>query len=248
MPNETPESPTCALCGRSFLLRETIACGALAPALIASIASRGALLPPDARICRACLFDERTAALLDRLAAERGELSQIERVVAEKASRHVTIAADIEADFARTATVADRAADAVARVGGSWKFVIGLLGLLFVWMIINTLLAARALDPFPFILLNLGLSCIAALQAPIILMSANRQARLDRRKADQDFLVNLKAELEVASLHEKLDHLLHTQWEQLLEVQELQIEMLRTLVERDGAPIRRDGVSAGAPR
>lgn len=229
----SPETCPCALCGRAYPLAETVPLGALAGPLVEHIARRRGGLGPEARVCRACLFDARTAALVERLAAERGELSQIERDVAEKASRHVAVASDIEAEFARSATFADRAADAVARVGGSWRFVLSLIGLLIAWMILNTWLAAQAFDPFPFILLNLALSCIAALQAPVILMSANRQARLDRRKADQDFLVNLKAEIEVASLHEKLDHLLHTQWEQLLEVQELQIEMLRTLVNRE---------------
>ena len=92
-------------------------------------------------------------------------------------------------------------------------------------------LATRAFDPYPFILLNLVLSCIAALQAPVIMMSQNRQVARDRMQAEQDFRVNLKAELEIASLHEKVDHLLHAQWERIVELQEMQLELLNELRE-----------------
>jgi uncharacterized membrane protein len=101
-------------------------------------------------------------------------------------------------------------------------------------MLFNTwVLARQAFDPYPYILLNLLLSCVAALQAPIIMMSQNRTSARDRMQADQDFRVNLKAELEIASLHEKLDHLLHTRWENLIELQEEQVELLRGLSEAD---------------
>jgi uncharacterized membrane protein len=89
-----------------------------------------------------------------------------------------------------------------------------------------------AFDPYPYILLNLVLSCIAALQAPVIMMSQNRMSAYDRRKADQDFRVNLKAELEIASLHDKVDHLLHAQWEHLVEMQEVQIDLLNQIAEK----------------
>jgi uncharacterized membrane protein len=94
------------------------------------------------------------------------------------------------------------------------------------------LLRDKAFDPYPFILLNLVLSCIAALQAPVIMMSQNRSAARDRMQADQDFRINLKAEIEIAALHEKVDHLLHAQWEQLIEMQETQLELLGDLTAR----------------
>ena len=103
------------------------------------------------------------------------------------------------------------------------------------WMALNTaLLATRAFDPFPYILLNLILSCLAAVQAPVIMMSQNRQEARDRARARNDYLVNLKAELEIRLLHEKLDHLLRQQWERLLEIQEIQIELMNELVQRRG--------------
>ena len=115
-------------------------------------------------------------------------------------------------------TVGERLADNVARVGGSWAFVIGFGVVLVVWMALNVAMMGRAFDPYPFILLNLVLSSLAAIQAPIIMMSQNRTSARDRAQADEDFRVNLKAELEVAALHEKMDHLLHEQWESLLDM------------------------------
>ena len=97
------------------------------------------------------------------------------------------------------------------------------------WITTNVILASGAFDPFPFILLNLGLSCIAALQAPIIMMSQNRTSARDRAQADSDYRVNLKAELEILTLHEKVDHLLHGQWERLVELQDIQITLLEQL-------------------
>jgi len=108
-----------------------------------------------------------------------------------------------------------------------------------VWMVFNTvMLTTHAFDSFPYILLNLLLSCLAAIQAPIIMMSQNRSAARDRRQADQDFRVNLKAELEIAALHEKVDHLLHAQWESLIEMQHTQLEMLEELTMRKSASFR----------
>ena len=125
-----------------------------------------------------------------------------------------------------------RLADSVARVGGSWPFVAGAGVVIAVWMTINGLLSKEAFDPYPYILLNLVLSCLAALQAPIIMMSQNRASLRDRHAADLDFQVNLKAELEIEALHAKLDHLMQVRWEALLEMQDLQLQLLRTLENR----------------
>jgi uncharacterized membrane protein len=119
----------------------------------------------------------------------------------------------------------------VAAVGGSWAF-IGAFGLvLLVWITLNTILAMQhaAFDPYPFILLNLVLSCLAAIQAPIIMMSQNRQAAKDRLHAEQDYQVNLKAELQIHHMHEVLDHFVTQQWERLLEIQKAQTELMEEL-------------------
>lgn len=121
----------------------------------------------------------------------------------------------------------DKVADKVAEFGGSWKFIIGFFVVLVAWIIANvTALLAVPFDPYPFILLNLVLSCIAAIQAPIIMMSQNRQEDKDRRRARGDFLINMKAELEVRSLHGKIDLLLTEQMRSLFSVQQAQLELL----------------------
>ena len=187
--------------------------------------------PGTGYICRACLKRERVQYVLARLEQERGELSAVEAEVARRAGEHIAIAENLEREFTRQATRGQRIADGVAAVGGSWPFVIGFLAVLAVWVAINVALAARAFDPYPFILLNLVLSCLAALHAPVIMMSQNRLSARDRLEADSDFRTNLKAELEIASLHEKIDHLLHGQFERMVELQEVQIELLNDLAE-----------------
>jgi len=118
-------------------------------------------------------------------------------------------------------------ADHVAAFGGSWTFILSFCGLLVIWMLLNvTGVLFKIFDPYPFILLNLVLSCLAALQAPIIMMSQRRQESKDRLRGENDYRVNLKAELEIRQLHEKIDHHLAHQWERLAEMQQIQIEML----------------------
>ena len=230
-----PPTFTCSVCHRVRPVRERLRIDAIRVELSHFIIQRnpdaGA---PGAIICRSCRDTERLALVTARLEEERGQLTAVEADVARRAALHSTVAEDLEREFARTLTFGQRAADAVARVGGSWSFVLGGLSMLLGWVLLNShWLGARPFDPYPFILLNLVLSCVAALQAPIIMMSQNRQALRDRRQADQDYRVNLKAEIEVATLHEKLDHLMHMQWERMLELQQLQLEMLTERLARE---------------
>jgi uncharacterized membrane protein len=125
-------------------------------------------------------------------------------------------------------TFGERVADAVAAFGGSWPFIFLALAAISVWMLINVSLA-RPFDPYPYILLNLVLSCLAALQAPIIMMSQNRQAARDRLDAQHDYEVNLKAELEIVALHSKLDEIREQKWAELIAIQEQQIAILKQL-------------------
>ncbi|MBO9124373.1 MULTISPECIES: DUF1003 domain-containing protein [unclassified Rhizobium] len=134
------------------------------------------------------------------------ELGDIEKRVLEKAHARKIISTDINAALKAESSFGERMADSIARVGGSWAFITTFLVFLAVWCVINTvILSTRAFDPYPFIFLNLVLSMIAAIQAPIIMMSQNRQAERDRFEAAKDYEVNLKAELEVLSLHQKID-------------------------------------------
>jgi uncharacterized membrane protein len=143
---------------------------------------------------------------------------------------HEILSSDISKQFQTKLTFGERLSDRIAEFGGSWKFLITFFSILVVWVIINgVLLMTRAWDPYPFILLNLILSCLAAVQAPIIMMSQNRAEARDRLRAENDYKINLKAELEIRHLHEKIDHLLRGQYNRLLEIQQIQIELLEEL-------------------
>lgn len=224
----------CSLCQKSTRPHGTMVARALGPSLRAAIDKKRKrpLLDGD-RICRECVLETRSEMIVDALAAQRGALSAVEKEVAEKAASHEAVASHLESELAGQATAGQRLADSVARVGGSWAFVITFVACLIVWMAINAVaLRGEAFDPYPFILLNLVLSCLAALQAPIIMMSQNRASARDRMQADQDFRVNLKAEIEIAGLHEKVDFLLHEQFQGLLAVQQAQLEMMNELGEQ----------------
>jgi uncharacterized membrane protein len=150
--------------------------------------------------------------------------------VVESLERHEILSADISSQFERKLTFGERLSDHIAEFGGSWKFLISFGAVLFIWIVINgVLLVTHAFDPYPFILLNLILSCLAAVQAPIIMMSQNRAEARDRLRAENDYKVNLKAELEIRHLHEKLDHLLRRQYNRLFEIQQIQIELLQEI-------------------
>jgi uncharacterized membrane protein len=168
------------------------------------------------------------AALWDRLTAPQRRA--VARVLASRA-----VTRDLNREFADTRTVGERVADRVAAFGGSWPFIGLAFILLIAWVLLNSVILARqgaAFDPFPYILLNLFLSMLAALQAPVIMMSQNRQAARDRLEAAHDYEVNLKAELEIQSLHEKLDALREHDWAALVAQQQEQIQLLQRLLER----------------
>jgi uncharacterized membrane protein len=169
------------------------------------------------------------------LERERGELSDLERQVVESLAREETVARDVEAAWAGKRTFGERVSDFVADFGGSWNFIISFFVILLVWIAFNVWAATQGVfDPYPFILLNLVLSCLAAIQAPIIMMSQKRQEAKDRLRSENDYRVNLKAEFEIRHLHEKLDHLINRQWERLAEIQQIQLEIMEELPSRKG--------------
>ena len=130
-------------------------------------------------------------------------------------------------------TQGQKISDKVARFGGSWAFIIAFFVILIIWIVYNTNVATKnEFDPYPFILMNLILSCIAALQAPIIMMSQNRQEEKDRQRSENDYLINLKAELEVRSLHQKIDLLLEDQIKTLFDSQAKQLEILKAIQQK----------------
>jgi len=167
------------------------------------------------------------------LKEEIGELSTLEKDVLSSISENELIASNLESEMKSNLSIGDQLADKIATFGGSWTFIISFFSFILAWMAVNIyILATKPFDPFPFILLNLILSCLAAIQAPIIMMSQNRQEDKDRKRAEHDYKVNLKAELEIRLLHEKVDHLLMQQNQRLMEVQQLQIDLLENIVDQ----------------
>lgn len=162
---------------------------------------------------------------------ESQQMARLHRIIEQTVQEESLISKRVlEENQRQELTFGERVADRVAEFGGSWTFIIFFGVVLVCWITINTVvLTTRPFDPYPFILLNLILSCIAALQAPIIMMSQNRQEAKDRTRAENDYLVNLKAEIEVRHLHEKIDLLMQEQYMQLFEIQRQQLEKLEKL-------------------
>ena len=166
------------------------------------------------------------------LQKELEQLPPEERLGVERFISRRKVARNVGQEFHAARSFGERVADRVAQVGGSWSFILCFFFLLLVWMVANSFMLAKAFDPYPYILLNLVLSCLAAVQAPIIMMSQNRQAAVDRMHAENDYQVNIKSELEVLQIHEKLDLLRSQDWALLVEQQNRQIEMLQRLLEQ----------------
>jgi len=162
---------------------------------------------------------------------EIGESSELEKEVLQAIEKNKLLSVNIEPEIQEKLSVGQKLADRMASFGGSWAFVIIFFSFILAWMAINiVLLAKRSFDPYPFILLNLILSCLAAIQAPVIMMSQNRQEQKDRIRSEHDYKINLKAELEIQLLHEKMDHLITHQNKRLLEIQEIQADFLEDIL------------------
>ena len=185
----------------------------------------------EAYISLAELNKYRRLYLTSLITQEKGEIADIDRDVMEAIKNNSILSENIQDEIEAELTFGQKLADKVAAFGGSWTFIITFFSFILLWMLINIwFLATRPFDPFPFILLNLILSCLAAIQAPIIMMSQNRQEQKDRQRGEHDYKINLKAELEIKLLSEKIDHLLVHQNKKLLEIQEVQTDYLEDLM------------------
>jgi uncharacterized membrane protein len=184
-------------------------------------------------ICQADLNHFRGEYVEDVLEEDMGQISSLHEEVLESLKEHELLSKNINLEFEQDLTVWDRMSDKVASVGGSWRFIVGFAVVMTIWVTINSIaLIRQPFDPYPYILLNLVLSCLAAIQAPVIMMSQNRQDAKDRLRSEHDYQLNLKAELEIRHLNEKMDLLLSTQWRRLLEIQRIQMEVLEELVRK----------------
>lgn len=220
----------CSICGKGFPNSELVSAAAVRDSVARLIQSEHPNWNSDAQICRTDLNDYRSQYVHSLLTSEKGELSSLEREVLDSLRDHELLSRNPVKDSQQDRTLGERMADRLATFGGSWFFLICFGSFLLVWILMNSLvLLWRPVDPYPYILLNLMLSCLAAMQAPVIMMSQNRQDAKDRIRSEHDYQVNLKAELEIRHLHEKMDHLLSHQWERLTQIQEIQLELLSEL-------------------
>lgn len=219
--------PVCHICGKVFPLSKIRPWISVRPGVSELIANTAPGWVEGKHICKPDLVRFRRQYVEQVLKDERGELDELDRQVIESLAAGNFISRNPEVETDRKSTFGERTADKVAEFGGSWTFILSFLVVLIIWITINIVgLSAKPFDPYPFILLNLVLSCVAAMQAPIIMMSQRRQETKDRFRAENDYRVNLKAELEIRQLHEKIDHQLAHQWKKLAELQQIQIDLL----------------------
>jgi uncharacterized membrane protein len=230
MSKTAPAPLVCQVCKKPRSPHGGMLAELIRPSLLEFIKKRMPGFDSKGFICLDDLGDFRKDYVKEVLEDEIGELSALDQEVIESLQQHEILSSDISKQFERKLTFGERLSDHIAEFGGSWKFLIMFGATLLIWIAINgVVLATRAFDPFPFILLNLILSCLAAVQAPIIMMSQNRAEARDRLRAENDYKVNLKAELEIRHLHEKIDHLLRRQYNRLFEIQQIQIELLEEI-------------------
>jgi uncharacterized membrane protein len=218
---------------KSFSFAERISGHIVQPNILGLIQSENPSFTVDSHLSISELNQYREKYLRTLLERERLAISGLEGAVLASISNETTLADKIEFEDDTDNSFGQKLADKVAAFGGSWSFILLFVGFLLLWIVINVfILVTKPFDPYPFIFLNLILSFIAALQAPVIMMSQNRQEEKDRSRAKKDYMINLKAELEIRMLHEKIDHLILHQQQDLLEIQNIQVDMLKDVLNK----------------
>lgn len=222
-----------ALSGKEFPDEEKIIAGHLRDAILNLIQKDHPELTDEDAISVNELNYYREKYISSFVSNNLDELGEMRDNVIQSMKEHSLLSSKLETEDQSTLTIGQKVADKVAEFGGSWTFILCFFGFLLLWIVANIyFLGQRSFDPFPFILLNLILSCLAAIQAPVIMMSQNRQEQKDRERAKKDFMINLKAELEIRILHEKLDHLIMHQQQELIEIQKIQIDMMNDIISK----------------
>ena len=220
----------CQRCGKDLPLSEAVPVDLIRDSLLPTLKEACPNLDPAGYVGMDELNKARIKHAQDMTKDESALLGDLKRQVADSLLQQETITKNSENEFDAKATRGERVADKVAAFGGSWTFISIFAVILFCWMAGNTtLILAKPFDPYPYIFLNLVLSCLAAIQAPVIMMSQNRSEARDRMRGENDYKTNLKAEIEIQIINEKLDKLLNDQWKHLLEIQQMQMEMIEEL-------------------
>jgi uncharacterized membrane protein len=226
-PPSHPSDASCQICGRVFDPNDLIPLEMVRAGVSALIEKDHPAIEDRRLICEDDLNRYRRLYTQSLIEEEKGELTALEEEVLRSLHESDLLASNLNEQFGRR-TFGEMLSDKMADFGGSWAFISSFAAVLTIWILIN-LLVKTPFDPFPFILLNLVLSCLAAIQAPIIMMSQNRQEHRDRLRAEEDYKVNLKAELEIRALIAKIDQLRQHQWRRLLELQHIQLDLMNEL-------------------
>lgn len=231
------ETVKCQICKTEKKAGEMVPAGMVRGAIAEKIRAAHPDWSPGGYICLADLNQFRDEYVQGIIRQDKGELTRLENQVVKSLRDQELLTRNINDEFDRQATLGERLADRIAEFGGSWQFIGIFVGVLFLWVVINTtIFFVKPFDPYPYIFLNLILSCLAAIQAPVIMMSQNRQESRDRIRAEHDYKINLKAELEIRNLHEKIDHLLVNQWQRLMEIQGIQTDLMEELSQKRPKP------------
>jgi uncharacterized membrane protein len=223
----TKATGTCQISNRQLPLNELYKGSLLKKNLFDLIREDNPGFNTESLISVDSLNEYRRKYMANLLKQEKSELTEMENQVVNSIAKNELLSKDLEEELSRNLSPAQRIADKIATFGGSWTFILWFFLFILLWMGVNiVILVRKSFDPYPFILLNLILSCLAAIQAPVIMMSQNRKEEKDRKRSQNDYKVNLKAELEIKLLHEKIDHLIIHQNQRLLEIQQLQTDYL----------------------
>ncbi len=229
------KSGRCSITGKEYPMKDLVGIDSIRPHILEMIRKVYPEWTADRGMISLDILNLfRNAYVQQLIEEETGDMTKLDSAVMETIKNKELLSIKLQADDGQKPTIGESIADKVALFGGSWRFIIIFGIILFVWISANSLvlLIKKPFDPFPFILLNLILSCLAAIQAPVIMMSQNRQESKDRARAQNDYQVNLKAEIEIRQLHEKIDHILVSQSKKLFEIQEIQIELMEQMMKK----------------
>ena len=230
MKSANHESAVCQTCKKEKNIHQMRPVISIRPAILQLMNKDGFEPDPHGYVCLDDLNKYRKQYIQNVMEEEKGVMNTNDKEVFDSIVERDLISRNVEQDIDKKLTFGQKLSDNIAKFGGSWRFIIIFMSFLIIWMIINVIfLTARAFDPFPFILLNLILSCIAAIQAPVIMMSQNRQEEKDRMRSLNDYQVNLKAEVEIRLLHDKIDHILVQHGQRMLEIQQIQVDLMEEI-------------------
>jgi len=223
----------CRICGEKKRKDELVPAKLVRAPITEVIRKEHPAWSPEGYICHADLNRFRIDYVRDVLEKEKNEYASLKETTSSAVIEEDHLPENINVEFEKELTFGERISDKLADFAGSWTFIAVFVGILFFWIALNTfMLLSRPFDPYPYILLNLVLSALAALQAPVIIMSQNRQEMRDRLHAERDYQVNIHTELEIHRLQKKIDHLLTGQGQRFLEIQNITVELMEELAKK----------------